>query len=866
MKKVLGIILSLSLVLAMVMPSVDTKAEGIGSFDFSTIAGISVSFEGELLEGDMMELSEYSPEANGPVNFVGYEIHSLTPIVAVNYSNGTPADVYRGWPEVNMNIVQKYGTPMIFRTNQATTPWEVGQNEVSVSFGNGVYNFECKANATVKGNPVSSIEGIYHGIIVENSTVIIDNWDVEFIFTFSDGSKESYSYYDSVLGEMVVPTLTPQDLNEGTWDAGEHYITGKTHGREFKVKVNVLSLAETPIQSISAVATKDLVADWHAVMNDADRLIFSPESAYPKVELTYKDGTKDTMYYEALRYAFEGVSPTLTLDNYSIEGTGKRTATLEFYGHKCTFDVNVVENPVASISAVTTKPIIKNWREFPSLVLDGGMIITVTYKDGTKISGTPNELLDVFYDYPQDYTYGKDFVIGKNTVEVEFLGKFFDVEFELVEDPNPVVGLEAKVKEGAVLYENPTTAGEVWYEYGHIVDVTLTFKDGTKITGNVDEVNQKLENINIIEVFAEPIQVTNVGEYTSTVSYETLEKEVTVKVVENPYSKATISNENGFTIVLEKANGEKETHIAKRFSPSGSMGSNSNMFGYIVTDKGTLPVEINFGGGRRADYTDVSSMYIHGIKSNELKGCTWLEQQLIVEMYGEVPEVSVNHSAEELKSLVITEADYAMGREEDVSVKLVISEKETVSEADQALLDEATKSLEQYTEGVVVDLTLYKTYPNAMRIEVTEKVAEPNGKVSITMAVPEEVLASGANPEDIKMVRIHNGETTVLPCTYDKETQTITFETDAFSTYSMVYKVAANDTDNKNDSNSNNDNKGEASNSTGSSTTTNTGSNTTTNKPTPNTGDSNSLVGYMTLCVAAIAVILVEKKRRFCAK
>ena len=865
MKKVLGIILSLSLVLAMVMPSVDTKAEGIGSFDFSTIAGISVSFEGELLEGDMMELSEYSPEANGPVNFVGYEIHSLTPIVAVNYSNGTPADVYRGWPEVNMNIVQKYGTPMIFRTNQATTPWEVGQNEVSVSFGNGVYNFECKANATVKGNPVSSIEGIYHGIIVENSTVIIDNWDVEFIFTFSDGSKESYSYYDSVLGEMVVPTLTPQDLNEGTWDAGEHYITGKTHGREFKVKVNVLSLAETPIQSISAVATKDLVADWHAVMNDADRLIFSPESAYPKVELTYKDGTKDTMYYEALRYAFEGVSPTLTLDNYSIEGTGKRTATLEFYGHKCTFDVNVVENPVASISAVTTKPIIKNWREFPSLVLDGGMIITVTYKDGTKISGTPNELLDVFYDYPQDYTYGKDFVIGKNTVEVEFLGKFFDVEFELVEDPNPVVGLEAKVKEGAVLYENPTTAGEVWYEYGHIVDVTLTFKDGTKITGNVDEVNQKLENINIIEVFAEPIQVTNVGEYTSTVSYETLEKEVTVKVVENPYSKATISNENGFTIVLEKANGEKETHIAKRFSPSGSMGSNSNMFGYIVTDKGTLPVEINFGGGRRADYTDVSSMYIHGIKSNELKGCTWLEQQLIVEMYGEVPEVSVNHSAEELKSLVITEADYAMGREENVSVKLVISEKETVSETDQALLDEATESLDDYEEGVVVDLTLYKEYPNMMGT-VTEKVPEPNGKVSITMAVPEEVLASGANPEDIKMVRIHNGETTVLPCTYDKETQTITFETDAFSTYSMVYKVAANDTDNKNDSNSNNDNKGESSNSTGSSTTTNTGSNTTTNKPTPNTGDSNSLVGYMTLCVAAIAVILVEKKRRFCAK
>ena len=36
---------------------------------------------------------------------------------------------------------------------------------------------------------------------------------------------------------------------------------------------------------------------------------------------------KETIYYESLRYAVEGVTPTLTLDDYSLEGAAKRTAT-----------------------------------------------------------------------------------------------------------------------------------------------------------------------------------------------------------------------------------------------------------------------------------------------------------------------------------------------------------------------------------------------------------------------------------------------------------------------------------------------------------------------------------------------------------
>lgn len=677
---------------------------------------------------------------------------------------------------------------------------------------------------------VKNIEGVYHKVIVEGTKVKLDNWSIEYIFTFADDSRESYSQYEYVNGQQIAPTLTPDDTlgADGTWSAGEHYWTGNMFGIDFRVNVTVMSLEDTPVQSISAVSTKDLVADWHWGSNFGENTKFlQVTSCYPKIEITYKDGTKESVYYDTLLYRDSNVEPTLELDNTSLEGVGKRTATLQYYGHICTFDVNVIENPVESISGVTTKPLIKDWRGHYSLILDGGLLITVNYKDGSKITGTPDELLQEFYCYPQDYA-DSELGVGKHTATVEFLGETCDVTFEVIENPNPVVAFDAKAKEAAVLYENTETGREIWYEYAHLVDVTLTYKDGSKISGTIHEVNQKLETIDIKEVWCSDNQWEQqwgIGEYSVEVGYgfDLFSKNVTIKVVENPYKKATISNEDSMTIVLEKANGEKETYKATNFEAEGSMGGNSNMFGYITTDKGVLPVEINFGGGRRANYTDISSMMIHGIKTNALENCEWLEQQMMVEMYGNVPQVSVNNSAEELNQMVLTEADRALNREDSISAKLEVSEKVSVSAEEQKLLDSARSTLQGYEEGVVIDLTLYKEDG-----QTTEKVSEPNGTLSITMEVPEEVLANGIDPENIKMVRLHDGEAQVLPCVYDSQTKTITFETNAFSTYSMVYKAAAS----------------------------------SAITPSPKTGDNHYMVAYVMLCVVSLAVVVANKKRK----
>ena len=198
-------------------------------------------------------------------------------------------------------------------------------------------------------------------------------------------------------------------------------------------------------------------------------------------------------------------------------------------------------------------------------------------------------------------------------------------------------------------------------------------------------------------------------------------------------------------------------------------------------------------------------------------------------MYGNVPKITVNNSATELKEMALTDMDYLRERESEIEVWLEVSEKAgNISAEDQTLLNQATEQLEDYETGVVLDFTLYKQYYDMSR-EVKEKVPEPNGKVSITMAVPEEVLASGTDPSTIKMIRIHNGKTEVLPCVYDATAKTITFETDAFSTYSLVYQ----------------------------------GTGTNSQPSSPNTGDSHAVMGYMVLCFAMMAVMFVSKRRKY---
>ena len=90
------------------------------------------------------------------------------------------------------------------------------------------------------------------------------------------------------------------------------------------------------------------------------------------------------------------------------------------------------------------------------------------------------------------------------------------------------------------------------------------------------------------------------------------------------------------------------------------------------------------------------------------------------------------------------------------------------------------------------------------------------------------------------MIRVHNGVATVIPCTYNAANQTISCETDQFSTYALAYVDQQN-------------NFGGG----------NTGGGSTGN---PETGDNSNLGLWVFLLVLSscsmIALIVIDKKRK----
>ena len=121
---------------------------------------------------------------------------------------------------------------------------------------------------------------------------------------------------------------------------------------------------------------------------------------------------------------------------------------------------------------------------------------------------------------------------------------------------------------------------------------------------------------------------------------------------------------------------------------------------------------------------------------------------------------------------------------EKVQVYLVVTDiSETVSNDDKDLIDEAIGDKEV---GAYIDLTLFKQIGE----REASKVPNTNGKVQITVEVPADLLAENANVAGkYQIVRVHEGETTIIDTVFDEATGTITFETDKFSTYALVYEA-----------------------------------------------------------------------------
>lgn len=134
---------------------------------------------------------------------------------------------------------------------------------------------------------------------------------------------------------------------------------------------------------------------------------------------------------------------------------------------------------------------------------------------------------------------------------------------------------------------------------------------------------------------------------------------------------------------------------------------------------------------------------------------------------------------------VLGSDEYIMVKEDElVNTPQVDTMKEdAIAKEDKALIDKVVTE-KKYNVAGYYDIDLFKATSNGLKVE---QLTEVEGGVSIKLQLPS-TLASVKKgfKRTYYVIRLHDGVTTVLPAV-DNGDRTITFKSDKFSTYTLVY-------------------------------------------------------------------------------
>ena len=142
----------------------------------------------------------------------------------------------------------------------------------------------------------------------------------------------------------------------------------------------------------------------------------------------------------------------------------------------------------------------------------------------------------------------------------------------------------------------------------------------------------------------------------------------------------------------------------------------------------------------------------------------------------------VEISRDEIIDLLIENKEITANELSEVAegkkIEIVLEVKEAQT---NELIETNTKG---YKVGKYLDITLYK------KIEGTNKSIHELTKVmKVTIKVPEELINKDSKTKrEYYIARSHNGKVDILETKYNEKTNSLTFETDKFSNYAILYK------------------------------------------------------------------------------
>ncbi|MCM1207896.1 MAG: InlB B-repeat-containing protein, partial [Ruminococcus sp.] len=149
------------------------------------------------------------------------------------------------------------------------------------------------------------------------------------------------------------------------------------------------------------------------------------------------------------------------------------------------------------------------------------------------------------------------------------------------------------------------------------------------------------------------------------------------------------------------------------------------------------------------------------------------------------PTTKLSTPVKELKDLLLTEAEKKQVAD-GMNINIVLDVKDasgSVSDEDKATVNAV---LHDYTVGQYIDISLYKLV-GENRTDITET----SKKLTIMIYIPDNLRnVDGKTIRNFAVIRVHDGNADILS-DLDESADTITIESDRFSTYVIIYKDMA---------------------------------------------------------------------------
>ena len=202
---------------------------------------------------------------------------------------------------------------------------------------------------------------------------------------------------------------------------------------------------------------------------------------------------------------------------------------------------------------------------------------------------------------------------------------------------------------------------------------------------------------------------------------------------------------------------------------------------YHDNETRTIPSTDN-GDGTITFASDKFSTFAVAFKDLEIKG----NIENTTDKQNNVCGAQLNLPSDAIANKILTAEEFEqMANGQDVKVYLQVKDiSSTASSADKDLINDAKGNSKV---SMYLNIDLLKEVGSTQT-----KVTETNGKVKISLQIPSELINTNSSvTRTFSIIRIHNGVATVLDCT-TIDSQTISFETDQFSTYALAYKDVKN--------------------------------------------------------------------------